>query len=60
MVDAEAVADALADFPGLWDALLPRERRRIVELIVGRVVIADDGPPIITARRPRHVPGWTA
>ena len=35
------VAAALAQFDGVWDALLPRERSRVFELLVDRI---DYGP----------------
>jgi hypothetical protein len=38
-VDPDHVAATVADFPSLWDAMLPRERRRVVEMIVERVAV---------------------
>jgi hypothetical protein len=50
-VDPDHVARTVANFPTLWDALLPRERRRVVEVIVERIVIrADGGTAISTVR----------
>jgi site-specific DNA recombinase len=38
-VDPAHVAATVADFPSLWGALLPRERRKVVEKMVARAVI---------------------
>lgn len=38
-MDEPDVARTVAEFTGLWAALLPRERRRVVETIVERVAI---------------------
>ena len=40
-IHEDEVARALAQFDGVWDALLPRERARVFGLLVGRV---DYGP----------------
>jgi site-specific DNA recombinase len=37
LVDESEVAKALGDFDQLWDALVPREQRRVLELLVERV-----------------------
>lgn len=37
-VDPEAVAEALATFDGIWDALFPAERRRVVEMVIAEIV----------------------
>jgi len=43
-VDPDHVARTVADFPTLWAALLPRERRRVVEMIVERLVVDGVAP----------------
>ncbi len=39
-VDPDHVARTVADFPTLWAALLPRERRRVVEMVVERTAVS--------------------
>jgi len=43
VVEEGDVGRAVAEFHALWAALLPRERRRVVEVIVERVVVAGGG-----------------
>lgn len=44
------VASALAQFDGVWDALLPRERSRVFGLLVQRVMYGLDKQTEITFR----------
>lgn len=45
-VEEADVAATLREFGPLWDSLLPRERRRVVELVVVRAVAPSDGGPV--------------
>ncbi len=50
-VDPEQVARTVADFPTVWGALLPRERRRVSEILIARVVVdGSPGCPAVTLR----------
>jgi hypothetical protein len=42
-VDEKAVVKALAEFDQLWVALYPAEQTRIVQLLVERVTVGQDG-----------------
>jgi len=46
VVEEGDVARTVAEFDALWASLVPRERRRVVEMIVERVVVASDGGPV--------------
>lgn len=43
LISDEAVRDALQRLDPLWDELFPTEQARIVQLLVERVTVADDG-----------------
>ena len=42
-ITERSVADALSRLDPVWDELFPREQQRIVELLVDRVVVREDG-----------------
>ena len=42
-VDEKAVVRALGEFDQLWAALYPAEQARIVQLLVERVIVGEDG-----------------
>ncbi|MBC40242.1 MAG: resolvase, partial [Oceanicaulis sp.] len=42
-VDEKAVVQALGEFDQLWAALYPAEQTRIVQLLVERVTVGEDG-----------------
>jgi hypothetical protein len=42
-VDEQAVVTALGEFDQLWAALHPAEQTRIVQLLVERVTVGEDG-----------------
>jgi len=52
-VEAGAASRTVAEFQALWGALLPRERRRVVEILVARTVVASDGGPAVVTLHPR-------
>ncbi len=42
-IDEKAVVKALGEFDQLWAALYPAEQTRIVQLLVERVTVGEDG-----------------
>jgi hypothetical protein len=42
-IDEKAVVTALGEFDQLWAALYPAEQTRIVQLLVERVTVGEDG-----------------
>ena len=36
-IDPDDLAKALADFDGIWEVLLPQERRRVIQLLIQQV-----------------------
>ena len=42
-LDERAVIEALRDFKGIWDRLIPAEQARIVRLLVQRVTVSSQG-----------------
>jgi hypothetical protein len=41
-INLDGVNDALAEFEGLWDVLVPHERGRLIYSIVDRVILSPD------------------
>ena len=51
-IDAEQPAEALAQFDPVWDALLPRERANVLQLLIERVDYDGHGGELAINFRP--------
>jgi len=55
LVDEQDVADALADYDGIWAALAPREQSRVLELLIERVDCDGRGGNVSVTFRPTGI-----
>lgn len=54
-IDGDQITTALSRFDPMWDALLPKERVRIMQLLIERVVYRGEGHKVAVSFRPAGI-----